>query len=134
MTKLSAAMLCALMLQALSSSAFAQAWKDCIPNSIGPGGCDSIGPGGGKSIGPGGGLSIGPGGGLSIGPGGGQSIGPRGGRSIGPDGGLSLQRDWSRGLDPDTLRPAPNGMMPNLGQRRPAAGNGLSGSGDDNDD
>ncbi len=59
------------------------AWRECVPNSIGPGGCDSIGPGGGKSIGPGGGLSIGPEGGLSIGPGGGQSIGPGGGQSIG---------------------------------------------------
>ena len=48
-----------------------QAWRDCVPGSIGPGGCDSIGPGGGQSIGPGGGQSIGPGGGLSIGPGGG---------------------------------------------------------------
>ena len=98
--------LCALSVAPLS--AHAQAWKNCIPNSIGPGGCDSIGPGGGKSIGPGGGLSIGPGGGLSIGPEGGQSIGPGGGRSVGPGGGLSINRDWSKGLDPDTLRPAPN--------------------------
>ena len=35
-----------------------QAWRNCIPDSIGPGGCDSIGPGGGLSIGPGGGLAI----------------------------------------------------------------------------
>lgn len=84
-----------------------KAWRDCIPNSIGPGGCDSIGPGGGKSIGPGGGLSIGPGGGMSIGPGGGQSIAPGGGQSIAPGGGKSLTRDRSRGLDPDTLRPYP---------------------------
>ncbi|MSQ68602.1 MAG: hypothetical protein EXR83_10475 [Gammaproteobacteria bacterium] len=83
----------------------AQAWRDCIPGSIGPGGCDSIGPGGGLSIGPGGGQSIGPGGGLSIGPGGGQSIGPGGGQSIGPGGGQSLLRDRSKGLNPDTLRP-----------------------------
>jgi len=41
----------------LSFGASAQAWKDCVPGSIGPGGCDSIGPGGGKSIGPGGGQS-----------------------------------------------------------------------------
>ena len=86
----------------------AQAWRDCVPNSIAPGGCDSIGPGGGRSIGPGGGQSIGPGGGRSIGPGGGQSIGPRGGRSIGPGGGQSLTRDRSRGLNPDTLRPYQN--------------------------
>ena len=85
----------------------AQAWRNCIPNSIGPGGCDSIGPGGGLSIGPGGGQSIGPGGGLSIGPGGGQSIGPGGGLSIGPGGGLAIDRDRSRGLDPRTMRPFP---------------------------
>lgn len=89
----------------LSGTATAQAWRDCIPNSIGPGGCDSIGPGGGRSIGPGGGQSIGPGGGLSIGPGGGQSIGPGGGQSIGPGGGKSVTRDRSRGLNTDTMRP-----------------------------
>lgn len=33
------------------SAANAEAWRDCIPNSIGPGGCDSIGPGGGKALG-----------------------------------------------------------------------------------
>jgi hypothetical protein len=88
-------------------SAHAQAWRDCIPGSIGPGGCDSIGPGGGQSIGPGGGQSIGPGGGQSIGPGGGQSIGPGGGLSIGPDGGLAIDRDRSRGLDPRTMHPFP---------------------------
>ena len=63
----------------VSGSIHAQAWRNCVPDSIGPGGCDSIGPGGGLSIGPGGGQSIGPGGGLSIGPGCGQSIGPGGG-------------------------------------------------------
>lgn len=88
--------------------AHAQAWRDCIPGSIAPGGCDSIAPGGGQSIAPGGGLSIGPGGGLSIAPGGGQSIAPGGGRSIAPGGGLAIDRDWSRGLDPDTLRPRPS--------------------------
>lgn len=88
-----------------AAGAHAQAWRNCVPGSIGPGGCDSIGPGGGKSIGPGGGQSIGPGGGLSIGPGGGQSIGPGGGQSIGPGGGQSLDRDRSRGLNPDTMRP-----------------------------
>jgi hypothetical protein len=87
--------------------AHAQAWRNCIPDSIGPGGCDSIAPGGGRSIAPRGGMSIGPGGGWSIGPGSGQSIGPGGGRSIAPGGGLATGRDWSRGLDPDTMRPAP---------------------------
>ncbi len=91
-----------------SAGAHAQAWRDCIPGSIGPGGCDSIGPGGGQSIGPGGGQSIGPGGGLSIGPGGGQSIGPGGGQSIGPGGGKSMLRDRSRGLNTDTMRPYSN--------------------------
>ena len=85
----------------------AQAWRNCIPDSIGPGGCDSIGPGGGQSIGPGGGQSIGPGGGLSIGPGGGQSIGPGGGLSFAPGGGLALDRDRSRGLDTRTMQPFP---------------------------
>lgn len=61
-----------------------QAWRDCIPNSIGPGGCDSIGPGGGRSIGPG------------------------GGQSIGPGGGKSLLRDRTRGLNTDTMRPYEN--------------------------
>ena len=50
-------LLIALGLLALGS-VHAQAWRDCIPDSIGPGGCDSIGPGGGQSIGPGGGLAI----------------------------------------------------------------------------
>ena len=50
----------------IASAAHAQAWRDCVRNSIGPGGCESIGPGGGMSIGPGGGQSIGPGGGLLI--------------------------------------------------------------------
>src|SRR5690554_1357474 len=91
-----------------------QAWRDCTPGSIGPGGCDSIGPGGGRSIGPGGGMSIGPGGGLSIGPGGGQSIGPGGGQSIRPGGGKSIMRDRSRGLNTDTMRPYndPYGTQP----------------------
>jgi hypothetical protein len=92
-------------LAAVCSSANAQAWRNCIPGSIGPGGCDSIGPGGGQSIGPGGGLSIGPGGGQSIGPSGGQSIGPDGGLAIGPGGGLAPDRDRSRGLNPYTGRP-----------------------------
>lgn len=87
------------------SAVHAQAWRNCIPNSIGPGGCDSIGPGGGQSIGPGGGQSIGPNGGQSIGPGGGQSIGPGGGQSIGPYGGQSINRDRTKGLDPNTGRP-----------------------------
>jgi hypothetical protein len=89
----------------LSAPALAQAWKSCVPNSIGPGGCDSIGPGGGQSIGPGGGQSIGPNGGQSIGPGGGQSIGPGGGQSIGPGGGKSFDRNRKLGLNPDTMRP-----------------------------
>jgi hypothetical protein len=86
----------------------AQAWRDCTPNSIMPGGCDSILPGGGKSIMPGGGESIGPGGGRSILPGGGQSIGPGGGLSILPGGGLAPDRDWSRGLDTRTMQPHPS--------------------------
>jgi hypothetical protein len=97
-------LVCAALLM-FCSAAYAQAWRDCVPNSIGPGGCDSIGPGGGQSIGPGGGQSIGPGGGLSIGPGGGQSIGPGGGQSIGPGGGKALDRDRTRGLNTDTMRP-----------------------------
>jgi hypothetical protein len=102
--------LAAVALLALSAlPAHAQAWRNCIQGSIGPGGCDSIGPGGGRSIGPGGGLSIGPGGGLSIGPGGGQSIGPGGGLSIAPGGGLGPDRDWSRGLDPRNLRDPDDG-------------------------
>ncbi len=84
-----------------------RAWRDCVPNSIGAGGCDSIGPGGGRSIGAGGGQSIGPGGGQSIGSGGGQSIGPGGGQSIGPGGGQAMTRDRRFGLDPNTLRPYP---------------------------
>lgn len=66
---------------AFTSTARAEAWRDCTPNSIGPGGCDSIGPGGG------------------------QSIGPGGGQSIGPGGGQSLDRDRSKGLNPDTMEP-----------------------------
>lgn len=93
-----------------AGSASAQAWRGCVPNSIGPGGCESIGPGGGRSIGPGGGMSIGPGGGLSIGPGGGQSIGPDGGLSIGPGGGLAMDRDRSRGFDTRTMEPFDNGL------------------------
>ena len=91
----------------------AQAWRNCVPNSIGPGGCDSIAPGGGQSISPGGGRSIAPGGGLSVGPGGGQSIGPNGGRSTAPGGGLALDRDKSRGLDTRTMQPFPqNDLFP----------------------
>ena len=45
---------------ALVTSVQAQAWRDCVRGSIGPGGCESIGPGGGLSIGPGGGQSTGP--------------------------------------------------------------------------
>jgi hypothetical protein len=60
-------LLAAFVLVSLSTlPANAQAWRNCVQGSIGPGGCDSIGPGGGRSIGPGGGLSIGPEGGLSI--------------------------------------------------------------------
>jgi len=62
----------------LATSVHAQAWKDCVRNSMGPGGCESMGPGGGMSMGPGGGQSMGPGGGQSMGPGGGQSMGPGG--------------------------------------------------------
>jgi len=101
-------LLAAFILYSTANVNAGQAWRDCIPGSIGPGGCDSIGPGGGQSIGPGGGQSIGPGGGLSIGPGGGQSIGPGGGQSIGPGGGKSLLRDRSRGLNTDTMRPYKN--------------------------
>jgi len=36
----------------------AQSWRDCIPNSIGPGGGQSIAPGGGQSIAPGGGKTL----------------------------------------------------------------------------
>jgi len=96
-------------LMACVSSASAQAWRNCIQNSMGPGGCESMGPGGGRSMGPGGGLSMGPGGGLSMGPGGGQSMGPGGGLSIGPGGGLGPDRDWSRGLDPRQI-PGRNGF------------------------
>lgn len=47
--------LCAISLSCGFTNAYAwQAWRDCVPNSIGPGGCDSIGPRGGRSIGPGG--------------------------------------------------------------------------------
>lgn len=100
-----------ILIGATSGPTLAQAWRNCVPGSIGPGGCDSIGPGGGMSIGPGGGQSIGPGGGLSIGPGGGQSIGPGGGQSIGPGGGQGMDRDRSLGLNPDTLRPYPNQIL-----------------------
>lgn len=103
----------------------AQAWRDCVQGSIGPGGCDSIGPGGGRSIGPGGGLSIGPEGGLSIGPGGGQSIGPGGGRSIGPGGGLSLSRQHGYGLDTEALE---------YGAVRPYRGGTYYGDSDEQDD
>jgi hypothetical protein len=88
----------------IPSMASAQAWRDCVQGSYGPGGCESIGPGGGRSYGPGGGLSYGPGGGLSIGPGGGQSYGPGGGRSYGPGGGLAIDRPPYRGLDTEALQ------------------------------
>jgi hypothetical protein len=48
----------ALSLFTIPSFVHAQAWRDCVSNSIGPGGCDSIGPGGGLSIGPGGGQAL----------------------------------------------------------------------------
>lgn len=95
----------AMAVLSLDTSASAQAWKNCVPNSMGPGGCDSMGPGGGQSMGPGGGQSMGPGGGQSMGPGGGQSMGPGGGQSMGPGGGQSMTRDRKVGLNPDTLRP-----------------------------
>ena len=72
---------------ALVAPVQAQAWRDCVRGSMGPGGCESMGPGGG--------LSMGPGGGQSMGPGGGQSMGPGGGRSL----------DNPRGLNPNTMRP-----------------------------
>lgn len=102
-----ALILSAALVLASAGNAGAQAWKACKPGSIAPGGCDSIAPGGGRSIAPGGGQSIAPGGGRSIAPGGGQSIAPGGGLSIAPGGGLGPDRNWKRGLDPDTLRPAP---------------------------
>jgi len=105
-------MIALLLASGITSTGHAQAWKKCIPNSVGPGGCDSVGPGGGKSVGPGGGLSVGPGGGMSVGPGGGQSMGSGGGRSIAPGGGLAPDRNWNRGVDPRTMRPAPG--APNL--------------------
>jgi hypothetical protein len=81
------------------STATAQAWRDCVPKSGAPGGCDSAGPGGGKAIGAGGTPAIsGPGGGLSIGPGVGQPIGPSGGQSVAPGGGQAPA--------PSTVRPA----------------------------
>jgi hypothetical protein len=99
------ALLIAALSLGVSAPASAQAWRNCIPNSMGPGGCDSMGPGGGLSMGPGGGQSMGPGGGLSMGPGGGQSMGPGGGQSMGPGGGQSIMRDRQYGLDPNTMRP-----------------------------
>jgi hypothetical protein len=87
-----------------ASSANAQAWRNCIPGSIGPGECDSIGPGGGLFIGPSGDQSIGPDGGLSTSPGGGQSIGPGGGLSTSPGGSQSLGRDRTRGLNTQTMQ------------------------------
>jgi hypothetical protein len=90
-----------------SANVMAQAWRNCVPGSMGPGGCESMGPGGGQSMGPGGGQSMGPGGGQSMGPGGGQSMGPGGGQSMGPGGGQSFDRDRTRGLDPNTMRPYP---------------------------
>ena len=104
--------ICVFAAAATSNSADAQAWRNCVPNSVGPGGCDSVGPGGGKSVGPGGGLSVGPGGGQSVGPGGGQSVGPNGGRSVGPGGGLSVTRDRRYGLNPNTGQPYKNDGSP----------------------
>lgn len=96
-----------LMLAALaviaSAPVQAQAWRNCVQGSYGPGGCESYGPGGGRSYGPGGGLSYGPGGGLSYGPGGGQSYGSGGGLSYGPGGGLSPSRRQGYGLDTEAL-------------------------------
>jgi hypothetical protein len=100
------------LLLALPSSLPAQAWRNCAPGSYAPGGCESYAPGGGKSYAPGGGQSYGPSGGNSYGPNGGQSYGPNGGRSLGPGGGLAPNRNWRRGLDPNTLRPAPGGVRP----------------------
>jgi hypothetical protein len=77
-------LLAAFILYSTANVHAGQAWRDCIPGSIGPGGCDSIGPGGG------------------------QSIGPGGGQSIGPGGVKSLLRDRSRGLNTDTMRPYKN--------------------------
>lgn len=65
----------------LPAAVSAQAWRDCVLSSYGPGGCESYGPSGGKSYGPG------------------------GGKSYGPGGGLSPNRDRSRGLNTDTMRP-----------------------------
>jgi hypothetical protein len=112
-------LLSAVAMLTAASPAGAQAWRDCIPRSVGPGGCDSYGPDGGLSVALGGGQSYGPGGGRSFGPGGGQSFGPGGGRSYGPGGGLSPGRNWRRGLDPDTLRPAPRGLGPTPGAANP---------------
>ena len=43
-------LLAAFVLVSLSTlPANAQAWRNCVQGSIGPGGCDSIGPGGGRS-------------------------------------------------------------------------------------
>jgi hypothetical protein len=80
--------LCLLALMPLKGQS--QTWRNCAPESIGPGGCDSIGPGGG------------------------QSIGPCGGLSIGPGGGLAINRDRSRGLDNYVLHHLFGLNMPNL--------------------
>lgn len=101
-----------------SGASLAQAWRDCIPNSIAPGGCNSIAPGGGASIAPGGGLSIAPRGGMSIGLEGGQSTAPLGGQSIAPGGGQALDRDRSRGLNVDTMRPYGSQELASPGLRR----------------
>jgi hypothetical protein len=102
-TKLKSMIAAAALVGLLPGIAHAQAWRNCVQGSIGPGGCESIAPGGGMSIAPGGGISIAPGGGLSIAPGAGQSIAPEGGLSIAPGGGLGPDRDWSRGLDTRTM-------------------------------
>lgn len=90
-----------------AGSANAQAWLNCVPGSIAPGGCDSIAPGGGRSIAPGGGESIAPGGGRSIAPGGGLSIAPGGGLDFGPGGGRSPDRNINRGFIPGSTTSFP---------------------------
>lgn len=109
----------------ISVAAHSQAWRNCVPNSYGPGGCESAGPGGGRSLGPGGGMSFGPGGGMSAGPGGGQSLGPGGGQSMGPGGGLGYDRDKSRGFDTTTMQPFPqnNPWLDQSPMQQPSFGN-----------
>lgn len=89
---------------AIPFQAEAQAWRTCVPGSMGPGGCESMGPGGGRSMGLGGGESMGPRGGRSMGPGGGGSMGPGGGLSMDPSGGQYIGRDQSHGFSAGQLR------------------------------